>query len=116
DGIYLYIDAANLSLLDVDAGIYKFWVSSTGNVTRWDGKEGKWVDVPADGLTVNAQKTTDGYTLDIALSRAKLSGFNDKGIRFAIGLSNFTTPTLGITELLSLCQDLRSASWIGVVF
>jgi hypothetical protein len=116
DGIYLYIDAANLSLLDVDAGIYKFWVSSTGSITRWDGKEGIWVDVPADGLTVNAQKTTDGYTLDIALSRAKLSGFNDKGIRFAIGLSNFTTPTLGITELLSLCQDLRSASWIGIVF
>jgi hypothetical protein len=116
DGVYLYIDAANLSLLDVDAGISKFWVSSTGEVARWDGNEGRWTAVSSSGITATAVEETDGYTLNVTIPRSTLTNFNSQGIRFAIGLTDYTDEETGITELLSLCQDLRSASWLGITF
>lgn len=116
DGVYLYIDAANLSLLDVDAGISKLWISSTGDVMRWNGKEGAWVSGSADGITVTPTVETDGYSLDIVIPTAKLTNFNKGGIRFAAGLNNYINEEQGTTELLSLCKDLRSSSWLGVTF
>jgi hypothetical protein len=116
DGVYLYIDAANLSLLDVDAGISKFWISSVGDVTRWDGKEGKWVNANNNGVSVNKQTTSDGYTFDITIPRSTLTNFNNQGIRFGIGLSNYVNENSGVIELLSLCQDSRSSTWLGITF
>ncbi|MDR1887063.1 MAG: hypothetical protein LBQ70_04030, partial [Prevotellaceae bacterium] len=116
DGVYLYIDAANLSLLDVDAGISKFWVSSTGEVKRWDGNEGQWTEATASGVTATAATSADGYTLDISIPRSALTNFNSQGIRFGIGLSNYTDVGVGVIDMLSLCRDLRSASWLGVTF
>ncbi|GEM_PF-5502563 len=116
DGVYLYIDAANLSLLDVDAGISKLWISSTGDVMRWNGKEGTWVSVSADGITVTPTAETDGYSLDIVIPTAKLTKFNKSGIRFAAGFNDYINTEKGTTELLSLCKDLRSSSWLGVTF
>ncbi|MDR1864593.1 MAG: hypothetical protein LBR08_03380 [Bacteroidales bacterium] len=114
DGVYLYIDAANLSLLDVDAGVYKFWIASTGETARWDGKEGQWTAVAPEGIKATAVPETDGYTLHIGISRARLSGFNSSGIRFGMGLSDYTAADAGVTDLLSLCRDLRSGTWLGV--
>ena len=111
DGVYLYIDAANLSLLKVDEGISKFWVSSAGDVIRWDAKEGEWVEVVADGLTVNARMLSDGYSLEITITRSSLTNFNAQGIRFAMALTDYD-----VTEMLSLCQELRSSTWLGVKF
>ncbi|MDR2039257.1 MAG: hypothetical protein LBQ60_15145 [Bacteroidales bacterium] len=118
DGVYLYIDADNLSLLDVDTGISKFWISSAGHVNRWNGKEGQWVEASAEGITVTPNSSSDGYTLDVVIPRSSLTNFNSqgKGIRFGIGLSDYTTSSTGVTELLSLCKDLRSSSWLGVTF
>lgn len=116
DGVYLYIDAANLSLLDVDKGISKLWISSEGDVTRWDGKEGTWVSASADGIDVTPTSEADGYLLEIVIPTSKLTNFNRTGIRFAVGLTNYVNSEEGTTELLSLCKDLRSSSWLGVTF
>lgn len=116
DGVYLYIDAANLSLLDVDTGISKLWVSSEGDVTRWDGKEGKWILVSADGINATPSVTENGYSLQIAIPTSKLTNFNASGIRFGVGLSNYVDSENGTIELLSHCKDLRSSSWLGVTF
>ena len=114
DGIYIYIDAANLSLLDVDKGIYKFWISTEGDIKRWDGKEGEWNPATSSGITANATKDESGYTLSITISKASLTNFNNDHIRFGAALSNYTESSKGSVELLSLCKDLRSSSWLGV--
>lgn len=116
DGVYLYIDAANLSLLDVDKGISKLWISSEGDVTRWDGKEGSWVSASASGIDVTPTSEIDGYFLEIIIPTSTLTNFNRKGIRFAVGLTNYVNSEEGTTELLSLCKDLRSSSWLGITF
>lgn len=116
DGIYLYIDAANLSLLDVDKGISKLWISYEGDVTRWDGKEGAWVAGSADGIAVTHTAQIDGYSLDITIPTSKLTNFNKAGIRFAVGLNDYISSEQGTTEMLSLSKDLRSSSWLGVTF
>ncbi len=116
DGIYLYIDAPNRSLLDVDAGIFKFWISSKGEVVRWDGKEGRWIPGSSDGVEVIETATDSGYKLAITLSKEKLVNFNTDGIRFGVGLSDFVNPEEGKTELLSLCEDMRSSTWLKVSF
>lgn len=116
DGIYLYIDAANLSLLDVDAGISKLWISSNGDIVRWDGKEGVWVKGSADGISATVTSSANGYTLSITIPKNKLTNFNSKAIRFGAGLSDYTSAETGTIELLSLCKDLRSSSWLGVTF
>jgi len=116
DGIYIYIDAANLSLLDVDKGISKLWISVDGSIIRWDGKEGLWVPASADGITAVATATESGYKLEVTVPKSKLTSFNQAGIRFAIGLSDYTDTDTGTIELLSQCQDLRSSSWLGISF
>lgn len=116
DGIYLYIDAANLSLLDVDTGIYKFWVSTEGDVTRWDGKEGQWHPVSSSGMNATSTKDEFGYTLSITIPRISLANFNNNGIRFGVGFSDYTDTGTGTVELLSQCKDLRSSSWLGIKF
>ena len=83
---------------------------------RWNGKEGAWVSGSADGITVTPTVETDGYSLDIVIPTAKLTNFNKGGIRFAAGLNNYINEEQGTTELLSLCKDLRSSSWLGVTF
>ncbi|MDR1860201.1 MAG: hypothetical protein LBR06_04705 [Bacteroidales bacterium] len=116
DGIWLYIDAPGLSLLDVDEGIVKLWVSTTGETARWNGKEGEWIAASAGGISVAPSATADGYELSITIPKSQLSGFKADAVRFGIGLSNYTTAETGITELLAQCQDLRSSTWLGVKF
>lgn len=116
DGVYLYIDAANLSLLDVDAGISKFWISSSGDTKRWDGKEGIWVEASSSGITATTKTTANGYTIDVTVPRSALTNFNSQGIRFGIGLTDYTDKDNGVTELLSLCRDIGSYSWLGITF
>lgn len=116
DGVYLYIDAANLSLLDVDAGISKFWISSSGDTKRWDGKEGVWTEASSSGITATAKTTAGGYTIDVTVPRSALTNFNSQGIRFGIGLTDYTDESNGATELLSLCRDIGSYTWLGVTF
>ena len=116
DGVYLYIDAANLSLLKVDEGTSKFWISSNGEVMRWNGKEGGWENAASDDITVYARTITDGYAHLIVIPRASLTNFNAQGIRFAIALTDYTDQNTGVTEMLTLCQELRSSSWMEVRF
>ncbi|MCK3684473.1 hypothetical protein [Maribellus sp. YY47] len=116
DGIYLYIDAANRSLLDVDTGISKFWISSTGEVLRWDGKEGVWIVASSDGIDVIETTTDSGYKLAITLPKNKLVNFSTSVIRFGVGLTDYVTPEQGKTELLALCEDMRSSTWLKVTF
>jgi hypothetical protein len=116
DGVYFYIDAANLSLLDVDEGISKIWVSSNGDVSRWDGQKGRWVTSSADGIAVITTSTESGYKLDVTIPKSRLTNFNNSGIRFAVGLSDYSDVNEGTVELLSQCKDLRSSSWLGVTF
>lgn len=116
DGVYIYIDAANLSLLDVDKGISKLWISVDGSIARWDGKEGSWVPASADGITAIATAVESGYKLEVTVPKSKLTSFNNAGIRFAIGLSDYTDNGTGTIELLSQCKDLRSSSWLGITF
>lgn len=116
DGIYVYIDAANLSLLDVDTGIYKFWISSVGDVTRWDGKEGEWKPAVSGGIYVDVVDVEGGYSLSITIPKSALPSFNNSGIRFGLGLSDYTSAGVGTVELLSRCMDLRSSSWLGITF
>lgn len=116
DGIYVYIDAPNLSLLDVDAGISKFWVSSGGEVIRWDGKEGKWVVVGSEGIVASVTESDSGYGVKLVIPTNRLVDFNPEGIRLAFGLSDYIDGERGTTELLSLCEDLRSSTWLGVTF
>lgn len=98
----------------MDKGISKLWISSEGDVTRWDGKEGTWVSVPADGITVTPTTETDGYSLEIVIPTSKLTNFNRTGIRFVDGLTNYVNSEEGTTELFSLCKELRPSSWLGV--
>ena len=118
DGVYLYIDAANMSLLRVHEGMSKFWVSSTGDVLKWNGFEGQWVSASAGNVTVSAAASVnnDGYTLEITIPRASLTNFNSQGIRFGLALTDFIDDETGETELMTLCQDLRSSTWLGVKF
>lgn len=116
DGVYIYVDAANLSLLDVDKGISKLWISIDGSVTRWDGKEGLWIPAGADGIMATSIATDSGYLLKVVIPKSKLTSFNEDGIRFAVGLSDYTDISIGSVELLSQCKDLRSSSWLGVTF
>jgi len=116
DGLYFYIDAPNLSILDVDAGISKFWVSSEGEVARWDGKEGQWKSAASGGIVVTAEPSVDGYALSITIPKAKLSNFNNNGIRFGAAFSDYYDIDNGTTEFLSHCKDLRSSTWLGVTF
>ena len=116
DGIYLYIDAANLSLLDVDTGISRLWISAEGDVTRWDGKEGEWHPVSSGGISAVSIKDEFGYTLSITIPKSSLTNFNNSGIRFGVGLSDYSDMTKGTIELLSQCKDLRSSSWLGIKF
>lgn len=116
DGIYVYIDAPNLSLRDVDAGVTKIWVSSAGDIIRWDGKEGQWAKSSTDGLKATVTETTGGYDIHLTVPKDKLIRLNDQTIRFAAGFSDYTSADVGYTELLSLCEDLRSSTWLGVHF
>jgi hypothetical protein len=116
DGIYLYIDAANLSLLDVDTGISRLWISAEGDITRWDGKEGEWLPVSSGGITAVSVKNEPGYTLSITIPKSSLTNFNNGGIRFGVGLSDYSDMEKYTIELLSQCKDLRSSSWLGVKF
>lgn len=116
DGVLIYIDAANLSLLDVDKGITKLWVSSEGALSRWDGREGSWVPATVSGITAVATATESGYQLEVTIPKSVLTSFNNAGIRFAAGLSDYSDTTSGCVELLSQCKDLRSSSWLGITF
>ena len=117
DGVYLYIDAANRSLRNVDEGIFKFWVSAEGDVIRWDGKEGVWVEAASSGMTVATGTNPDGgYTLDIEIPRSQLINFNSRGIRFGMAISDYIDKDTGATDMMSLCQDQRSTTWLGVRF
>lgn len=116
DGVFIYIDAANLSLLDVDKGISKLWISADGSLARWDGKEGSWVPANTDGITAISTPTESGYKLEVTVPKSKLTSFNNAGIRFAVGLSDYTDIATGSIELLSQCKDLRSSSWLGITF
>ena len=116
DGIYLYIDAANLSLLDVDAGMSKFWISSDGEVLSWDGKEGSWIPGSANGIEVSETKSEAGYKLSIAISKDMFANFSDESIRLGVGFTDFVNENEGTTELLSLCEDMRSSTWLEISF
>jgi hypothetical protein len=116
DGIYLYIDAPNLSLLDIDTGISKFWISAEGEVARWDGKEGQWKSAASGGIIVTTEPSENGYTLSITIPKAKLSNFNNKGIRFGAAFSDYSDIDISTLEFLPHCSDLRSSTWLGINF
>ncbi|MEC3880507.1 hypothetical protein [Parapedobacter sp. 10938] len=116
DGVYVYIDAPNLSLLDVDAGMSKFFISSEGDVIRWDGKEGAWELGSPEGVSADVSADESGYSLMVSIPKNALVNYNAEAIRFAVGFTDYSDETTHLTELLALSEDLKSSTWLGVTF
>lgn len=114
DGVYLYIDAENLSLEAPDKGIYKIWCSDQGEQKFWEGNCGQWEKSSIQGIKINNQKTNEGYILDFIIPRKNISNLMRSTLRLGLALSNYSTPHNGIVEQIVHGTDFSSKTWIKV--
>ena len=109
DGVFLLINARNVSSDTPVEGVYKLWCSSVGDVKLWEGESGRWEPLPADGVKVDVSASSGGYELRFTLPRKRM----DVGevIRIGAGISNYT-PDGGNVEFLVNGEADAPHTWI----
>lgn len=107
-GVFLYLDTKNTDLMDPTKGVYKIWCAYNGDITVWEGGEGKWEVAKLQGLKVTPLIVDDGYELAFTIPWSNSFG---KTMRLGATLS-----TKSYTENLVHSDTNKPCTWLKMSF
>ena len=115
DGVNLYIDAGNFSLLSPDSGNYKIWCNCKGATKIYRGDKGQWKEIKAGNLQAKV-KTVDaaGYQIEFEVPFADIGKQDKKDLRLNLGLVEYTSATSFYEENIANSSATESNTWLRI--
>ncbi|MGV8093116.1 MAG: exo-alpha-sialidase [Mangrovibacterium sp.] len=116
DGVYLYIDSENSSLLSPSAGMFRIWCNCKGKMTVEEGNNGKWTAITSDHINAVTVNTGSGYQVEFEVPFSVLKKNNRSDIRINLGLVEYSDVDSWYEENIVNTVPASSNTWCRVTF
>jgi hypothetical protein len=116
DGVCLYIDAENSSLLSPSAGMFRIWCNCKGEMTVAEGNNGQWTAITSDHINAATGNTGSGYQVEFEVPFSALKKNDRSDIRINLGLVEYSDADSWYEENIVNTVPASSNTWCRVAF
>jgi hypothetical protein len=93
DAIQFFIDPKNRSLTLPDENIFSVTLTAGGACFYKEGKNGRWIDWTASGITTKSSQALNGYVVEVAIPWAAFHHTPEKNVRIGFHATILETST-----------------------
>lgn len=112
DGLNLYLDPKNKSLIAPGKSIFKLELGQSNQISIYEGENSKWKKLEsAPGIITKTVKTTNGYRTEVKIPWTVLGGIPEKQTRIGYNIELREKGTNNYTESISTNISDKPYSW-----
>jgi hypothetical protein len=115
DGVNLYMDAGNSSLVSPDSGIYKIWCNCKGLTKMYEGGKGQWKEIQAGNLQVKTKTNgAAGYRIEFEIPFSYIGKQDKSDMRLNLGMVEYSSVNAFYEENIANSSAMESNTWLRI--